>query len=566
MTRSAQLVLTHGTTDLQILLRDQNGRRWRAVPDKAIVRRFHEWLLDQQDRTIVIDTPAELLLREAEASFTDWNADTFALWLPDESPEAWPEYDPQDRLQIVLPKITPTLNQWFDEQVQSGAEVSAAPSSVARALKIAGIKRPPLQGVLILSTDRGNDPQEPVATSTFLKRWLTDKGIPEKTIHEEIFLRAGERLESPTSPIAPAIAQRIESTLLHFYDRAEHPILLVASMGGLPPVKTLLAEIAVLLAGNQAQNLFKTEHGAMGLLPPTPMDVLRVRRQCLEQVRRGALLDAWAMAAPFQNVSESRIWTAPLSQAARLINGNPVGEQVKLPALQTLIDHAGNAACLLVAIRVETALLDERWLDAINGTLTFLEAAFHDAINAWAKDALAEYRPRDRYMLFKSEPPAFMTEKGKKGEKAALGLWVGKKSAPLAYQANMVGEAALSAWGQILKSDAIDKLRQTIHRTEWLANGFRFRLSDYRNVNTHGVMTQAEIDEAVARFIDAKLWLQGVNTLANRPKPGECFIGRPLVMEVIQHFTGRETTPLLHYQDMLKQLETTLIDPASSQP
>lgn len=562
MTRSAQLVLTHGTTDLQILLRDEAGRRWRAVPDKAIVRRFHEWLLAHLDMANVIDTPPELLPREAEVNFTDWQEDTFALWLPDESPEVSPECDPEGRWQIVLPKITPTLNKWFETQVRGEAEAPLASSSFADALQKAGISQAPLQGVLILSTDRCGDPQEPVATATFLRRWLAHKGIAESCIREEIFLHAGERLESGDSPINPAVARSIERALNDFYDRAAHLPLLVASMGGLPPVKPLLAEIAVLLAGSQAQNLFKTEHGVMGLLPQTPIDSLRIRRQCLEQVRRGALLDAWAMAAPLRDDPDSQIWTTPLGQAARLINGNPVGEQVNLPALQTLIDQAGGAACLLVAIRVETALLDERWLDAINGTLTFLEAAFRDAVNAWAEDALTEYRPRDRYMRFKSEPAAFMTEKGNKGGSPALDSWKGRGAGPLAYQANMVGEVALDAWGQLLKVEAVNNLRQTIHSPVKT----RFKLADYRNINTHGVMTQLEIDEAVKRFMGANLWSQGVNTPANRPKPGKCFIGRPLVSNVIQHFTGPKTTPLQHYQNLLRQLENTLIDPASNLP
>ena len=557
MSSSAQLVLTHGTTDLQILLRDGDGRRWRATPDKAIVRHFHEWLLEHASEAEVIDLPPELQGREAEAPFTDWEGDTFALWLRDGSPDAQPERDAQGRLQLVLPKIGPTLARWLAENAQPKPHAMLVQSPLAHALQNAGVKRTPLRGVLVLSTDRGTEEQEPVATFTFLQRWLIKQGVPEASIGELVFIHPGERLESGDSPIAPAMAQRIERAMADFYDRSVRPTLLVASMGGLPQIKPLLAEIAVLLAGDKAQSLFKTEHGSVGLLPRTPIDALRVRRQCLEQVERGALLDAWTIAAPFHDDHDARRWVQPLEQAARLLNGNPVGEQVQLPALQTLIDHAEQAACLLVAIRVETALQNERWLEAINGSLTFLEAAFHDAINAWANETLAEYQPRRRLMRFSAAPPSILIES------RALAEWKGRDAGPWTYQANMVGEPALAAWGKVLNNEPILRLRERIHKSVKLANGSYFKLADYRNFNTHGVMTQAEIDEALVRFMETDLWSQGTNNPAARPKPGKCFLARPLVSNAILSLIDKTEAPLDLYQQLLHELESCLIMPDS---
>lgn len=532
---NAQLLITHGTTDLQILLRDEHGRRWRAAPDKFIVRRFHEWLLARQTEAEIIALPDDVKSRDSEATFSDFDDEKFALWLHDESPNAQPECSADGRLQLVLPKIGPALEDWL---VQHPGDV--------------------LQGALILSTDRGSDSQEPVATFSFLKDWLIGQRLPATAIREEIFLHPGERLESSDSPIAPAIAERIERAVRTFYDRTTRPALLVASMGGLPTIKPLLAEIAVLLAGDKAQSLFKTEHGTVGLLPLTPIDVLRVRRQCLEQVRCGALLDAWAMAAPCHDDVDARPWVVPLQQAAALINGNPVGTRAALPTMQTVIGHAGKVACLLVAIRVETALLTGRWPEAINGSLTFLEVAFRDSINEWARDALDEYEPSSRYMRFKSAPPQVLRDKG------AIEEWRGQKSSPLSFRANMVGEAPLSAWDKVLGNEAVSQLRKTIYQPMEQTHGKRFRLADYRNVNTHGVMTQDEIDTAVRRFMGANLWSQGVNTPANRPKPGKCFLGRPLVTQVIQSLAGSEVKPLLLYQDMLEQLAARLVDPTDT--
>lgn len=558
MKTPAQLVLTHGTTDLQVLVRDTNGRLWRAVPDKLIVRRFHEWLLEQAEQIDVVDLPPEVQRSDAEAPFTDWNEKTltFALWLRDGRPDAHPELSEAGHMQVVLPKITPTLRQWLEQQAQPYPVTAAGRSSMADALQKIGIQTAPLGSVLVLSTDRGHDEQEPVATFTFLKRWLVRPGLGEESIREFVFLHAGERLESGDQPVAPAIAQRIENALFDFYDRTNKPTLLVATMGGLPNVKPLLAENAFLLAGTQARNLFKTEHGTSGLVPDhAPLEALRVRRLCLQAVRRGALLDAYAMASPFHDAPDARPWVRPLEQAARLLNGNPMHDHVTLPSLRAILQHAKQAQCLLVAIRVETALLNERWLEAINGSLTFLDAAFHDAINAWADNTLLAYDSRQRYMHFRVPPPNVLRDS------QALKPW--KYGSSLEFQAHVVGVEALTAWGQVLNIQSINRLRKTIHNKSKLPNGRKDSLADFRNYNTHGVMTQAEIDDAVTRFMGADLWSQGVNNPSARPKSGKCFIARSLVSETIADLGGSEVNALSLYQALLQQLEETLLSPGT---
>lgn len=556
----AQLVLTHGTTDLQLLVRDTQDRLWRAVPDKNIVRRFHEWLLAQAEHIDVVDLPPEVQPSNAEAPFTDWDPETqtFALWLRDESPDAQPERTPAGCLQLVLPKMGPTLSQWLAQQARQKPVATAGQSSMAQALQKAGVQAIPLDKVLVLSTDRGLDDQEPVATFTFLKRWLVRQGIPQESIQEFVFLHPGERLEAGDQPVAPAIAQRIETALSSFYDHTNQPTLLLATMGGLPNVKPLLTENALLLAGERALNLFKTEHGASGLVPRhAPLDALRVRRQCLQAVRRGALLDAYAMAGPFHDAPDARLWVQPLEQAARLLNGNPLNDTVTLPALQDILQHALRANCLLVAIRVETALLNERWLEAINGSLTFLDAAFHDAINAWAGHALLEYDSRLRYMYFRENPPQVLLNS------KALNLWKGGNRQE--FQAHVVGAEALGAWGQVLNIQSINRLRETMHQATRQPNGRYTKLADFRNFNTHGVMTQTEIDDAVKRFMGANLWSQGVDNPDSRPKPGKCLMDRPLVRNAIAELAGSDANALDLYQNLLQQLEACLLSPGRPQ-
>jgi dihydroorotate dehydrogenase len=494
---------------------------------------------------------------EVEAFITDWVDDTFGLWWKANNYEASPERSPEGRLQLVLPKIQPALDKWLALQAQAPSPEQTT-RALAQVLHEAGVKASPLEGVLVLSTDRGDKDQEPIATFTFLKRWLKQKGVPEDAVQEFVYLHPGERLESHDSPIDPTIARRLERALLDFYPRDRRPPLLIACIGGLPLIKDLLAEIAGLLAGSRAHNLFKTEQGVHGLLPLTPIDALRVRRQCLALVQRGALLDAWAMATPFHQEPEASRWVRPLGQAAQLLNGNPVDRRVDLAPLKDIIERARTTSCLLVAIRVETALLNARWLEAINGSLIFLEAAFHDALRAWADRARVKYEPRRRYMRFCEPPPSVLLEKTEEG-RPALEPWKGVD--PLAYRVNMVGENALSAWDKVLGKASIGRLRQAIHDHVRLVNGQRFKLADYRNFNTHGVMTQEEIDEAIVHFMGADLWSQGVNNPAARPKPGKCFLGRGLVAEVIDELSPASVSAQALYQALLAALEERLIAP-----
>lgn len=422
----AKLVLTHGASDLQILLCDAHGQIWRAAPDKSCVRRFHQWLLDNAHRATVVNLPATLQDRTHEALLTSWNTNPqpavldFTLRSGNTSLNAAPRYDDNHLLQLVLPKIEPALNAWL-----------AQPN-------------PGLSDVLVLSTDRKHaNEQEPIATYTFLRKWLEDKHtVAAANIQETQYLCGDELLESADSPVAPAIAQRIETAMAQFYGTGSGP-LLIGAMGGLPPIKPLLNEIAGLLTNDKAVNLFKPERSLAGQQSHSPLDAVRVRRQCLALVRRGALLDAWAMATPFHHDPQATSWVRPLEQAAQLLNGNPVDSPAStFPALQALLDAAKHAACLLVAIRVETALLNERWLEAINGSQTFLETAFLDAIQRWAKARQAEYQPRKRYIRFQQQPnPELQKYK-------ALSAWQSNqgKHNSLAYCVNAVGEDELKAW------------------------------------------------------------------------------------------------------------------------
>lgn len=544
MNTPAKLVLTHGASDLQILLCDAHGQIWRAAPDKSCVRRFHQWLLDNAHCATVVNLPAMLQDRTHEALLTSWNTNPqsaaldFTLRSGNTSLNAAPRYDDNHLLQLVLPKIAPALNAWL-----------AQPN-------------PGLSDVLVLSTDRklANE-QEPIATYTFLRKWLEDKHtVAAANIQETQYLCGDELLESADSPVAPAIAQRIETAMAQFYGAGSGP-LLIGAMGGLPPIKPLLNEIAGLLTNDKAVNLFKPERSQAGQQSHSPLDAVRVRRQCLALVRRGALLDAWAMATPFHHDPQATSWVRPLEQAAQLLNGNPVDSPAStFPALQALLDAAKHAACLLVAIRVETALLNERWLEAINGSQTFLETAFLDAIQHWAKAQQAEYQLRKRDIRFKNAMDQSQ-------QSAITALVKGKALRSLGrqtYGINMLKYQTLSVWSDVLDRSELTTLLKASYPEP--SEGGAPTPSEYRNYNTHSVLSQAEIQQAHACFIGATLWSEKISLApSQRPQPGHCFLNQPKVSAVIHDLIGGSlgTSPLALYQDLLAQLEAHLRTPTA---
>lgn len=538
MPQNASLLITHGTSDLQILMQTETGRILRAMPDKSLVRRLHAWLLERAEDIEVVPL-GDLSGREHEASITDFSEETFALWTNQDSPEAHPLRSDSGKLQVVLPKIQPAVDRWLAEHADDATEC-------------------PIRRALVLSTDRGEkEIQEPIASFIFLRRWLVAKGV--ENVREGIYLRPGEKLEDQNGPISPKVAERIEQEVCSFWHDSDpqRTLLLFAHIGGMPQIKPLLKELVVLLAGERAHNLFKTEHGEAGLVQYDPIDAVRTRRQCLQLVRRGALIEAYGMATPYHAERDAHRWVYPMGQAAQLLNGNPVQEKASFPALDRILDVADKTQCLLVAIRIETALLNERWLEAINGSIVFLEAAFHDAISQWAKTNLKKYEPWRRYMAFDHDPPKRLTDVG------ALKKWKGTASDEHAYFMEMVGEEQLKAWDEILNKASISRLREVIYARN--PGQPHRRLIDYRNFNTHGVLTQDKINEAIKRFMGADLWSQQVDNEdpTKRPKPGKCFLGRKLVSDVIREISGLEEDSTTLYQDLLLAIETRLIDPAN---
>lgn len=513
---SAQLIVTHGTTDLQLLVRTQAGQYYRAVPERNRTREFHAWLLEQTPVPCIVDSPENDNGPVREVPLMAWEENTAHIQCDGAKTPADIQRDTTDgAIALVLPKIDGALQRWYED----GNTIDS---------------------VLILSTDR-NEPQESIATAHILKNDFTlNRGVAANAIEEYIFLSHSERLEGKTGPVDASIVQRLENKLQQFINPKS--TVLLAHIGGLPQIKPLLTEMVLLLAGARARNLYRTELGEAGLIEKLPQEVLRVRRQCLAFVQKGAFLEAYVAATPYHADPQEAMWVDPLRQAASFINGNPVSQEITLPALRTIVEKAYQTSALLVAIRVESALLGHRWIEAINGSTTFIEMAIRDAIGQW--NAVQEFDHRTRRIRFKGAAPGSLLH----AEYQCL-----IPDGPGVYKTDIVGKAS-ATWIQALQ---IPEMKDYFDKTH--GHSTRLRPVDLRNYATHGILTQQEIDTAIQVFAQRELWANGINK--NSAQPGQAFIGRKHTRAILQRLLGTQVEPLQLYQDLIQSLVQRLKHP-----
>lgn len=559
------LIVTYGISDLQILLEDpETGKLFRGVPEKTRTRQFHNWLRTEQQQVEVIDWPPEdeeLKKKEKEINekiFSDIQ-EKENLFKMQDCHSLRPKRGANGQLLIVLPKTTPLIAPLLSSGVPGSEN---RPSSETSKTKGEEPKIDPrMLTVLLLGTDRKNERQEPVAFPRFFEQWLIRKGVKKENIHQENYLKDNENLEKESSEINPQIAERIRQSIWNFYNPNTNSQLFVCDTGGIPKVKELIKELAFLRAEDRVQDrvqiLKKTEREFVGLVQtPSPIDVVRVRRECLQQVRRGALLDASAIASAFYHKLNPRdpqaeSWVKRLRLAAQLINGNPSTNEWDFPAFNALLEHIKEASCLLVAIRVETALLTRHWLEAINGSLTFLQVAYHDAIKEWAERNSCKYEYNNVIEFTESTPKEIINEFDKNNN-------LGTKEDPNRIKVKVGKNKSLKAWDGLLKIQELSDLKDLFYND----SNKKRNLAQYRNINTHALLEQEDIEEAVRDFKDAKIWGEKVNAKPDQspPEPGECFLGCNPIDKVIKKFLKNSVEPVEPYRKLLEELKDSLIN------
>lgn len=529
--KKAKLICTHGLSDLQLIAK-HNGKTWRVIPFKENARALHQWLLAAQPPPRIIEI--EETVEECSGS---WHLDTASVTINGITlPMA---RDPDAAILLASPKLTRALTKNLSENDLA------------------------LCSALLLETrrDAGHPfaKNEPIATGHFLANYLREHyqghdGSPIE-IRCEAYLQGSENLDTQDSPLAHFISARIESILRSFIlDKDANAALLISTFGGIPPVKDIIAQAVPLIARKKVIPLFSSESGKSNLVQNHPSDALRARRIAQRHIKQAAFLEAFAVTADYHDHPEQQGWIDPLRQASRLVNANPIGGKTVLPALTKILALAQKASCLLVAMRIESALLNQRWLDAINGTVTFCESAVIDAIPQIK--GVQQFKPRKRTIQFTNPPPDLTSLYNNKS------IRIPDDGNRNSFKTDVVGNA-INGWVTLL-DEPLKSALETVQNRIYMRppeHPYNPAPLEYRNYNTHSILTQKEITKAISTFVQSGLWAKNVGSSTSPPSPGTAFLSIKAIQDLICALTGEKVNVPQLFQDLLKQIETRLIDP-----
>lgn len=157
----------------------------------------------------------------------------------------------------------------------------------------------------------------------------------------------------------------------------------------------------------------------------------------------------------------------------------------------------------------------QRWYDAINTSMTFLDAAIKDAIIQCSQ--VKEASPWDRRIIFYNAPPIELQNYGLKDK---------DMTNPLQFRVHVAGHeserACAPTLGNTSAGDRPPKSPTTLR--DWPGEG-KPSLADYRNFNTHKVTVDESGPECPSGLYGTGLWAAALAdpvTAANL-LPGQAF-------------------------------------------
>jgi len=323
------LVMTTGQTDVQIV--DQH-EKWEI--DKDYVGALHDQLRDHPDAWVLVDAPA-------------------ARGRPPK--QAFPEQTPWE---ICTPKFDAVLAYF-------------------------GTTLP--DRVILLGTERQTR-GDPRFAGKVLEKRARSRGIQD--IRHCAYLGLTDRdLEDRDCPLDAIIrrdvVRRIEDTIRDGV--ADATRIVVATVGGMPEVKSLVKELVRLHAPEQVDpDEIEVDDGARtGSGQPDkavsrrridPIEPIRLRKQALSLIEKGNLLGALGAVAHLDK--QTHPWTQTIHWLAQFASSLPFDPPLPASSGLEVLGHPRMA--VRAALRVELALRAGDIPRAVHGTVAFFEAALWD--------------------------------------------------------------------------------------------------------------------------------------------------------------------------------------------
>lgn len=552
------LFVSAGRSDLKLLTAEQ--QRYASVEiSKNTLRCFHQWLLDHPDCYTVVHQGHEAM----------------ALYQKPQRNRVLDVSHKNGKLIAQTEISDDAIGETIDLLVNQHDRCIVVPVKLGRI--IAALQQRVLTGQLeivaavVFNTWRDADSafaeEEPFACGPVLAKWLADcfqlrfdssqKPKPGKAVWINL-LQANEKKEGENDSVNPLAVNRLIDALTRFSgDRSLHAVL--CGIGGIPHFKHLIrdstffyfnqrceiAEDSEYHQANDQQPLFKT----IGYLHVTAEQSFALRAHVEQLIMAGDFLGAEAAIRHIRD-KHHEAWTLPIRAVATLLRGLDAREfPITDTRLDALIQHIQNAKvrCLLPALRTESALQGGRYVEAINSTSVFIDAAKWDGIakclNSYGR--IIELDEFARRVVFSDTPefPAGM-EQDNNGKRAIMPYPNAK-----AYKVDTMGVCE-GTWLKAIHCPALMEINTLInspdknsHRTPYL----------YRNINTHGVLKADDLLAAQQAFVAARLWKAKLETDNAETL---LFLSGPLVAAVLNFFGEHKANEI--YRNLVRLLRQNM--------
>jgi hypothetical protein len=385
---------------------------------------------------------------------------------------------------------------------------------------------------LILHTTRVPRSGDPAQAGPILQRRLRERTGIEPTLVS--YLSGEERIEDRRelrdAILRREVAARLDEAIAMAIDGAGASQVVVAATGGFPQVASLVRELVQLRAVTRPIDLDipdASKQAVDGLdlaserhAPTDPSTVVAAKRHALDLVERGNFIAAWGAVAHLHNDQDCAPWTRVLRWLYEWASSLPHDPPMEPGALPF---PGSEQRAAHVAMRVELALRCGDIPRAVQGTVSFFEAAVWDHLHSGYL-RLAAASPSTGFPRFHVDPdPASVTDD--KHLKEAM------KRREGSYEIHNYGKRSITLAAQYLHQISTAKHLPTgaLHA---LSQDFE-KVLDLRNKVAHGEPTREVVAEMQSTMRDKALW-----------SCDDRFLCQPLIREVLAELKVEEPDTL----------------------
>jgi hypothetical protein len=536
------LFISAGRTDLKLLSAEHD--RYCAIEiANHNVRSFHRWLLEHPERYVIEHQEDQSMplyqkpLRNLSAAVEVGHGGDLKVFLEKQgiasSDELGVMIDHDERFIVVPVKLGRIIADLQHRQREGEYEIVAA---------------------IVFNTQRDDQchfaRDEPFACGPVLARWLaecfelemsdTQQPKPGRSTWINL-LQGNEAQELDDNTINPSAVNRLASALAYFADDpAIHAVL--CGIGGIPRFKTLIRDTTFfyfdtrcLLAEdseNQQINERRVSVKPVGNLHITPEQSFALRASVAKLIAAGDFLGAEAAVRHVED-PQHLPWVLPIRTVADWFRGlKPDYSGIENQTLKDLLHRlvTSKVRCLLPALRTEAALQGRRYVEAINSTTVFADAAKWDGIerclNDWGEVQRLDEFERCVEFIGKPKIPEFVlaNANGNKAAQSALSKAKPKDISKFGYRPPKFGDlinpppensatnrqykidtmgTCEDIWLKAINLGSLTGINNSLNRPDKKNQRTPYH---YRNINTHGVLSADELRQAVGAFVAAGLW------------------------------------------------------------